>query len=155
MADNNDYPPQGGQGFPPDNKDGTPSLIGKDEYTRWEATQRLNRVPTTVLAGNFADLQRLGTEVATNTTVNSALAPPPGINPKDDNVVTPAQQEAARGEWTRETERVGTLDAPPAHVPADNTEPDSIDPGSQSPVQVSKQDQKSTTTATAPKTPTK
>lgn len=157
MTDSN-YPPQGGQGFPADNRDGTPSLIGKDEYTRWEATQRINRGHVDVLSGNYADLQRIGAEIATGSTStsNSAVAAPPGVDVKSDTVVTPAQAEAARGEWTRETERVGTLGPPPAHVPAENTEPDSIDPGSQSPVQVSKGDQaKSSSPQPATKPPAK
>lgn len=147
MADNN-RPPEGGQGFPAPNKDGSPALVGKDDYTRYVENERANRTATTVLVGNLADLHRIGTEVATGKTVNSAFAPPPGVDPKDDAVTTPAEVEAARGEWTRETERVGTLSAPPAHVPAENTEPDSIDPGSQSPQQVSKTQQSQSKSAT-------
>lgn len=144
MPDNDsNYPPQSGRGFPPDNKDGTPGLIGPDEYARWDRIQRASRQPRTVLSGNIADMQRLGAEVANSSsaTVNSALAAPPGVDPKNENVLTPAQAEALDGQWTRETERTGLLGPPPAHVPAENTEPDSIDPGSQSPVQVPKGDQ--------------
>lgn len=139
--------PVGGQGFPPDNPDGTPGLVGKDEYTKWEATQRMNASGQTVLTGNYADLQRLGADIATGTVnVQSAVAAPPGINPKSSTVVTPAQNDAAKGEFTRETLRVGTLSAPPVPVPAENRSANPVDPGSQSPTSESK---------SAPKAPVK
>lgn len=131
--------PVGGQGFPPDNRDGTPGLVGKDDYTKWEANQRANASGQTVLVGNLADLQRLGAEAATGTVnVNNAIAAPPGIDTKDKSVVTPAQHDAARGEVTRETIRTGLLPEPPAPVPAENTSPNPVDPGSQSPTSESK-----------------
>ncbi len=126
--------PQGGQGFPADNADGTPSLVGKDDYTKWEATQRINKGHADVLVGNLADLQRIGADAAVGTVnVQSAVVAPPGIDAKSKDVITPAQQEAARGEWTRETERTGLVDAPAPNVPAENFSPNPVDPTSTSP----------------------
>lgn len=142
--------PVGGQGFPPDNRDGTPALVGKDDYTKWEANQRANASGQTVLVGNFADLQRLGAEAATGGSINvqAAVAAPPGVNVKDSDVVTPAQHDAVRGEVTRETIRTGLLPEPPAPVPAENTSPNPVDPGSQSPTVETKG---GSATKTAPK----
>src|SRR6476646_8898905 len=114
MPDNS-YPPQGGQGFPQDNPDGTPGLVGKDEYTKWEATQRINKPHSVVLAGNYADLQRMGAEAAVGKAAPGIVAHPT-IDTKSDNVITPAQQEAARGEYTLETQRVGLLGPPPVNT---------------------------------------
>lgn len=145
-----DNQPRGGQGFPQENRDGSPTLVGPDEYTKAIQMERLNRGHTTVVGGNFADLQRLGEQIAggkgTSTSVASAIAPPPGLDVKDDNVVTAPQNEAARGEWTRETERVGLLDAPLAPEPAENKDPTPVDPGNQSPTVATKGD-----TAPAPR----
>jgi hypothetical protein len=80
-----------------------------------------------------------------------AIASPPGLDIKDKDVLSPAQAEAARGEWTRETERTGLLDAPPAPVPAENRDPNPVDPGSVSPTVESK----GSTSPTAPKGVTK
>lgn len=124
--------PAGGQGFPAENRDGTPSLIGKDDYTRWEATQRINKSHDTVLVGNLADLQRIGAELAVGNAVKGVAAPP-GVDPKASNVVTPAQHEAARGEFTRETARAGLVEAPVAPKPNVDTSPNPVDPTSQSP----------------------
>lgn len=151
MPDNTN--PVGGQGFPPDNRDGTPSLIGKDDYTKWEATQRMNASGQTVLTGNYADLQRLGAEAANGSiNVQNVVAGPPGVNLKSDNVVTPAQHDAARGEVTRETIRTGLLPEPPAPVPAENNSPNPVDPGSQSPTSEAKG---SSTPQSATKAPAK
>lgn len=134
MPDTQSTPPAGGQGFPPENSDGSPSLVGKDDYTKWEATQRLNKGNVTVLSGNYADLQRLGASAATGTVnVNNAVAAPPGYTLTDKNVVTPAQHEAARGEFTRETQRTGLVSAPVAPEPNVDNTPNPVDPGSQSP----------------------
>lgn len=124
----------GGQGFPPDNADGTPGLIGKDDYTRELAIQRASRRPQTILTGNFADLQRLGADAANGTVnVQSAIVAPDGSDPKDKNVVTPAQSDLAAGEFTRETARTGLLDAPIPAEPRENRSPQVTDPTSQSP----------------------
>lgn len=138
-----DTPPAGGQGFPANNPDGTPGLVGPDEYTRWVNIQRYTRPPNQiVVGGNFADLQRMGEVVAGGPGVkgsaNPAIATAPTVDPSADNYVTAPQAEAARGEWTRETERVGLLDAPPAPVPAENKEPNAVDPTSVSPTTESK-----------------
>lgn len=149
MADSNIVSSGGGQGFPPDNPDGTPGLVGKDDYTREEAIHRLTRTPTTVLAGNFADLQRLGADAANGTVnIQAAVATPPGIDAKAKNVVTPAQSEAARGEFTRETERTGLIDAPVAPTPPENTSPNPVDPTSTSPTTLNRS---GTSTSTAAK----
>lgn len=124
--------PGSGLGFPPDNPDGTPGLVGKDDYTRWEATQRINKSHDTVLAGNYADLQRIGAELAVGNAVKGVAAPP-GVDPKSPNVVTPAQHEAARGEYTRETARTGLVDERVGPEPAVNTTANPVDPGSKSP----------------------
>ncbi len=124
----------GGQGFPADNPDGTPGLIGKDDYTRELAVLNATRRPATVLSGNYADLQRLGADTAAGTiNVQSAVVAPPGIDAKAKNVVTPAQAEASRGEFTRETERTGLITAPEPVEPAENKSPDPVDPTSTSP----------------------
>lgn len=134
MADN-DRPLESSSGFPTENRDGSPALVGPDEYTRQLLRQRADRDYTAeVLTGNYADLQRLGADAAQGIgTAPKAVASPPGLDIKDSSVISPAQQEAARGEWTRETERTGLLDAPAAHVPAENTDPNPVDPGSVSP----------------------
>jgi hypothetical protein len=148
MPDSDIVATGGGQGFPPDNADGTPGLIGKDDYTRELAIKNATRRPENVLAGNFADLQRLGSQVADGTVnVQAAIPAPPGINLKDKNVVTPAQAEASRGEFTRETERTGLIDAPVAPTPPENTSPNPVDPTSTSPVAESRTSATSTSTA--------
>lgn len=131
-----DTAPTASAGFPPANPDGTPALIGPDEYTKKTRIDRINQNNTTVLSGNYADLQRAGADAAVDGkagTSTDAYAAPPGIDPKDEKVVTPAQHEAAKGEWTRETERTGLLTEPEVAPPADNDSPDSIDPTSVSP----------------------
>lgn len=134
MPDSNIVASGGGQGFPPDNPDGTPGLIGKDDYTRELAIRNASRRNETVLAGNFADLQRLGADAANGTiNVQSAFPAPPGIDPKAKNVVTPAQAEASRGEFTRETERTGLVEAPVRPDPPENKSPNPVDPTSTSP----------------------
>lgn len=128
----NEYPPQGGQGWPTD-----PNHRGPDEYTKWVQLQRLNNGPQDVAVGNFADLQRAGadkTQGVSNTTSDKAIAAPPGYDLKDDNVISPAQLEASRGEWTRETERVGLLGSPPQDQGGDgHAESVVVDPTSTSP----------------------
>lgn len=136
MPDNT-QPLTGGGGFPPDNPDGTPGLIGKDDFTRQLEIERANRRPVTALAGNFADLQRLGSEAANNNAVEGVVAPP-GVDPAAKNVVTPAQAESARGEFTRETERTGLIDAPVAPTPPENRSPNPVDPTSTSPQAISR-----------------
>ena len=146
MPDSDIVSTGGGQGFPADNPDGTPGLIGKDDYTRELAIKNASRRNETVLAGNFADLQRLGADAAAGTiNVQSAVQAPPGVDPSAKNVVTPAQAEASRGEYTRETERTGLVTAPVIPDPPENTSARVIDPGSTSPKAEPKT---STTTAT-------
>jgi hypothetical protein len=125
---------QGGQGFPADNRDGTPGLIGKDAFTIKYETEKLNRGHTTVLTGNYADLQRLGGQIASGT-VNpqSAVVAPPGVDVKDKSVLTPAQHDAARGEWTVESERAGLVSQPVPPIPSPDNSPNSVDPTSVSP----------------------
>lgn len=135
MPDSDIVATGGGQGFPADNPDGTPGLVGKDDYTRELAIKNATRRPETVLAGNFADLQRLGADAASGTVnVQSAVAIPPGVDAKAKNVVTPAEAEASRGEFTRETERKGLIDAPVPATPPENKSPNPVDPTSTSPV---------------------
>lgn len=157
MADN-DRPLESSSGFPTENRDGTPALVGPDEYTRQLLRQRADRDYTTqVVAGNFADLQRMGADKvqgsSSSNAVGDAIASPPGLDIKDSSVISPAQQEAARGEWTRETERTGLLDAPAAHVPAENADPNPVDPGSVSPTVESKGKASSTPSTPATKGP--
>lgn len=125
-------PLTGGQGFPADNRDGTPGLIGKDDFTREYEMSRLQRGRQEVLTGNYADLQRIGALLADNK-ATAGVAANPTVDPSAKNVLTPAQHDAAKGEWTVESERAGLVDAPAAPIPADNREPNSIDPGSTSP----------------------
>lgn len=137
----------GGQGFPADNRDGTPGLIGKDDFTIQYETNRLTRGRVVPLAGNIADMQRLGALIADNK-ATAGVAVNPTVDVKDESIVTPAQHDAAKGEWTVESEREGLVKAPPAPVPAENKEPNSIDPGSVSPTVEAKS---STSTSTSPK----
>lgn len=135
MPDNNR--PVGGQGFPADNPDGTPALIGKDDYTRQLLIDQANKDSgKVVLAGNFADLQRLGADVVQSGGGTGAVAKAVD-NPVHDvtgaATISPAEQEAARGEYTRETERTGLLSAPVLPDPPKDTSPKSIDPTSVSP----------------------
>lgn len=125
-------PTTGGQGFPPDNKDGTPGLIGPDDYTRELRMRHANRRPQAALAGNFADLQRLGTQAASASS-DTAFAVPPGLDAKDKDVISGIEAEANEGIYNRETERYGLVDAPPEPVPAENTRPHVVDPTSVSP----------------------
>ncbi len=122
----------GGQGFPPDNADGTPGLIGPDEYTRQLAIHKATRGHQTVLAGNIADLQRIGAELANGKAI-AGVAAAPGVDPTAKNVVTPAQASAASGEWTQETEREGLISAPLPPTPRENNTPNVIDPTATSP----------------------
>ncbi len=140
---------RGGQGFPADNpRTGEPGLIGKDDFTRQYEIGRLERGRVEVLAGNYADLQRIGAQLADNNAKGviskEVLGVPPGVDPSADNVVTPAQHDALKGEWTVESERAGLVSAPPDPIPAENRDPDSIDPTSTSPQSVSKSQQTST-----------
>lgn len=139
----------GGQGFPADNPDGTPGLIGPDEYTKQSRIARILGNNTTVLSGNIADMQRAGADVAIGKPA-PGVAAPPGIDVKSDKVVTPAQAEAARGEYTRETERTGLLDAPAIPDPPENTSPNPVDPTSTSP-RVEAKNPSATSTSTAAK----
>lgn len=133
------------RGFPAENRDGSPSLIGKDDFTREYEMGRLQRGRQEVLSGNYADLQRLGAQIATGT-VNpqTAIGVPAGIDTKDKDVLSPAQHDAAKGEWTVESERAGLVSAPPPPVPDPNTEPNSVDPTSVSPEVQSKGSQSAT-----------
>ena len=134
MPDTTPNAPASGTGFPADNRDGTPSLVGKDDYTKWEATQRINKGHQDVLVGNLADLQRIGADAAVGTVnVQSAVVAPPGVDPKSKSVVTPAQHEASRGEFTRETARTGLVTAPLPPTPNVDNTPNPVDPTSQSP----------------------
>ena len=135
MPDSDIVATGGGQGFPADNPDGTPGLIGKDDYTRELAIKNASRRNEQVIAGNFADLQRLGADAATGTVnVQSAIPAPPGVDLKAKNVISPAESEANRGEFTRETERKGLVEAPARLDPPENKSPNPVDPTSTSPV---------------------
>jgi hypothetical protein len=134
---NSSNPPlRGGQGFPADNRDGTPTLTGKDEFTKQYEIDRLTRKHKPVVVGNLADLHRIGAALAVGESLPTGILPADVADAKD--AVTPAQASARKGEWNVETERAGLVDAPPAPIPAENKEPDSVDPGSQSPVVVAK-----------------
>ncbi len=134
MADSDIVATGGGQGFPPDNADGTPGLIGKDDYTRQLAIHNASRRPQTVVVGNIADIQRYGGDGAAKR--------------GDKGVVSPGQAEAARGEFTRETERTGLLDAPIPADPPENKSPNPVDPTSTSPTTLNRS---GTSTSTAAK----
>lgn len=162
MPDSKSEPLVGGQGFPAENRDGSPALVGPDDYTKQTRINRILQNNTTVLTGNYADLQRAGAEAATGDTsaAVAAVDTGPGVDLKDDKVITPAQHDADKGEFTRETLRTGLLDAPPESVPAENSEPNVIDPTSQSPqVEGSKSSgsmsTSTTSTAAKPSTPAK
>lgn len=148
----NEEPLVGGQGFPADNRDGTPGLIGKDDFTREYETKRINRGHTEVLAGNYADLQRIGAQLAASGTVNvkDAIGIPAGVDTKSDTVLTPGQHDASKGEITVESVREGINEIPPRPTPPENKEPNSIDPGSVSP-QVEGSSSSSTSPTSTPK----
>ena len=123
----NRVPPD--EGFPDNPK------RGYSDYTRFYETERLNRGPVTALAGNIADMQRLGAQLAMDK--SSVIPTGEEIGPTSDNegkkFVTPAEFDAAKGEYTIESARAGLVDAPPTPIPAENHEPDSVDPTSVSP----------------------
>lgn len=140
---NTDNQPTGGQGFPADNhRTGEPGLIGKDDFTIKYETDRLTRGRVVPLAGNYADLQRIGAEIAVGS-APKGVTTNPSVDPKDSTYVTPAQHDAAKGEWTVESERAGLVNAPTPPKPADNKEPNSVDPTSVSPTVESKSSQSS------------
>lgn len=124
-----------GRGFPPPNPDGTPALIGPDEQTREIARRRAEKGHVVTVTGNYADIQRLGASLAANSTTKLAgveLGSPPGVDVTDDNVVSPAQSDALRGEYTVESAREGAvkppeplenLDAEGTPTPETNTTP--------------------------------
>ena len=133
-----DDTPRGGQGFPADNhRTGEPGLIGKDDFTKQYEIERITRGRVVPLTGNYADLQRIGALIAENK-APAGVAVNESVDAKSKEFVTPGQHDAAKGEWTVESERAGLVKAPPAPVPADNNEPDSIDPTSVSPQPVAK-----------------
>lgn len=138
------------QGFPTENPDGTPTLVGPDDYTRQLRRDYADRERVDVLAGNLADLQRLGAQAATtgSASVASVVAAPAGVDPKSDQTLTPAQASAARGEWNRETEREGLLGPPPAPEPPEGTSAEPVDPTSQSPTVVGGKDNTKTSSTT-------
>lgn len=87
--------------------------------------------PRTVVAGNLADLQRMGAENAPKKGEKAFVMPPTTT----DNVVTPAEDDALQGLETRETIRAG-IDVETdvnAGASARNTDPDPVDPTSQGP----------------------
>lgn len=133
---------QSGDGFPAENPDSSPALVGMSDYTRQLLRDRAEKRNETVLGGNLADLQRMGEMLAggpgTSTNLSSAFAAPPGVDPKSDTVVTAPQAAAAKGEYDRETVRTGLLDAPPAPTPPENKDATSVDPTSVSPTVESK-----------------
>lgn len=131
-TDSDNQPLRGGQGFPADNRDGTPSLIGKDDFTKQYEIAKLERGQQQVLTGNIADLNRIGAALAVEGKLPQGVAPA-GVDPKDDNVLTPAQSDASRGEWTVESAREGLVPEPIPPTPKPNTEPNSVDPTSVSP----------------------
>lgn len=127
-----DQTPRASQGFPPAKSDGSPALVGPDDYTRELRRQRAEARPQTALAGNLADLHRLGAQGAA-TASDPAFATPPGVDASDDDVVSGIEAEGKVGIWNRETERFGLVDAPEAPTPPENTQTDSVDPTSVSP----------------------
>lgn len=152
-----DDAPRGGQGFPAENPDGTPALIGQDAYTKQVQLDRINRGNVTVLTGNYADLQRMGETLAGGPgaakNLSDAFAAPPGVNVSDENVMTPPQAAAAAGRYDRETIRTGLAEAPPAPTPRENKETNSVDPGSVSPKAESSGSTSASTTPSATKKP--
>lgn len=127
---------QGGQGFPADNhRTGEPGLIGKDAFTIKYETEKLNRGHTTVLSGNYADLQRIGAALAIQGKLPEGVAPP-GVDAK--NALTPAQHDAAKGEWTVESERAGLMSRPVPPTPEPDYSPTPVDPAAVSPTTIEK-----------------
>lgn len=143
--------PRGGQGFPTENRDGSPTLVGPDDYTRYVQMKRLDPDrPRHAATGNLADLDRLG-KLATGSSSPAdafVIAPHAGVDPKD--VVTPAERDAFMGIYNTETARTGLVDAPPVDKGGDgHTEAVVRDPGSQSPEIVSEGKAASSTSATS------
>ena len=107
----NRVPPD--EGFPDNPK------RGYSDYTRFYETERLNRGPVTALAGNIADMQRLGAQLAMDK--SSVIPTGEEIGPTSDKegkkFVTPAEFDAAKGEYTIGSARAGLVDAPPTPIP--------------------------------------
>lgn len=151
---NSDDIPRGGQGFPAENKDGSPALVGPDDYTRYVQMKRLdpNR-PRHAATGNLADLDRLGKLATGSSSPADAFVIAPHANVDEKDVVTPAERDAFMGIYNTETARTGLVDAPPLDQGGDgHTEAVVRDPGSQSPEVVSegKVSHTSTTATSAP-----
>lgn len=113
--------------------------VGASASTR-EAIEARLAPRRTVVVGNLADLQRMGAELAQTDKgeLAGAVVTAESVNAQSSNVVTPHEDDAAKGEITRETVRTG--EAAPlirarekAMAPRDNREPDSVDPTSTSP----------------------
>jgi hypothetical protein len=112
---------------------------GMGDSTRAAIQQRLEP-RRTVVVGNLADLQRMGADLAQTDKgpLASAVVTAESVDVSEDNIVTPAEDDALKQEINRETVRTG--DAEPlirarekAMAPRDNREPDSVDPTSTSP----------------------
>lgn len=139
MPDNktttNSDAPRGGQGFPPENRDGSPAFTGPDDYTRQVQLARLdpNR-PRFAATGNLADLDRLGKLATSSTSPADAFVIAPHARVDEKDVTTPAERDAYLGIYNTETARTGLVDAPPLDKGGDgHIEAVVRDPGSQSP----------------------
>ena len=156
MPDNSDVPRQ--HGFPPANPDGSPALVGPDDYTRHIAIERANRKITRSVTGNYADIQRMVAQAAQDGNVKVANTDlnTPNLELTEDEFVSPAQAATAKGEVNLETIRTGLLTEAPAEDPPENFEANPVDPGSQSPTAEPKgKSSGSTTSTTAASTPKK
>lgn len=153
MPDNSDAPRQ--HGFPPPNADGTPALVGPDDYTRNILLERANRKVTHSVTGNYADIQRIVAQLAqdSKTSIAGTDLNTPNVDLTSDEYVSPAQSSAAQGLVTLETIRTGLLTEAPAPTPPENTDANPVDPGSQSPTSEpkGKAATSTTTAAAAPK----
>ena len=155
MPDNSDAPRQ--RGFPPPNADGTPALIGPDDYTRNIALERANRKVTHSVTGNYADIQRLVAQLAQDgkSTLAGTDLNTPNVELTEDEYVSPAQSSAAQGLVTLETIRTGLLTEAPVPDPPENFDANPVDPGAQSPTAEPKGKGSATSTTTTASTPKK
>ena len=154
MPDNSDIPRQ--RGFPPANPDGTPALVGPDEYSRYIDRRRAERPTTHSVTGNYADIQRIVAQLAQDnkSTLAGTDLNTPNVELTEDEYVSPAQSAAAQGHVDLETIRTGLLTEAPVPDPPENFDANPVDPGAQSPTAEPKgkgSATSTTTTASAPK----
>jgi DNA-directed RNA polymerase subunit RPC12/RpoP len=106
-----------------------------------DAIERRLQPRRSVVVGNFADLQRMGAELAATEkgALASTVVTAEPVDVKSNAVVTPHEDDAMKADITRETVRTGEADPLIEEqnrqaAPRENREPNPVDPTSQSPL---------------------